>query len=63
MTYIPEEFKDLSIKDDVCPVYTYLENLYLYKYINVAKEVRLFDLSFAGRIVIEAYKQYMSLRK
>ena len=63
MVYIPPEYNDLTIRDNVCPVYTYLENVYAYQYINVASKLLATQLSFPGRIAVEVYNNYMGLKK
>ncbi len=63
MVYIPPEYNDITIRDNVCPVYTYLENLYIYQYIKQASKLPPTQLTYTGRIVIETYDNYMGLKK
>ena len=63
MTYVIPEFQDITFTDNICPVYTYLENLYLYEYINIAKTMSLKELSGLGRFVIQVYTNYQALKK
>lgn len=61
-TYTIPEFKDINMRQDLCPVYTYLENVYIYQFINIAKTMTLDKLSFCGREVVTIYNNYMHLR-
>lgn len=56
-------FQDVKLVSDVCPVYVYLQNIHLYEYINMAKNMSPLELSFPGRAVIEIYNRYMSLKE
>ena len=63
MTYVIPEFQDISIQDTICPVHTYLENVYIYEYLNIAKTIPLHQLSCLGRLVVSTYQNYMALKK
>lgn len=63
MIYTIPEFQDISLTDDVCPIYTYLNNVYIYEYINIAKNIPLHQLSNIGRFVITIYNNYNALKK
>lgn len=54
---------DIEMISRVCPVYTYLENVYMYQYLNIAKNIPSHQLSFLGRFVVQTYEYYQSTKK
>jgi hypothetical protein len=61
--YVAPFFQDVKLVSDVCPVYVYLENIHLYEYLNMAKRMSPLELSYPGRVVIDVYNRYMSLKE
>lgn len=62
-TWTIPEISDLSINSKVCPVYTYLENIEVYRYVNQASKMLLNEQTFNGRHVIEVYENYQAMRE
>ena len=62
-TWTIPEINDLSIFSDVCPVYTYLENVEIYKYVNQARNLPLNQQTFLGRQVIDIFNNYQAMKQ
>lgn len=61
--YVAPYFQDtINLRSDVCPIHTYLENIQLYEYLNIAKNISPIELSFPGRCVVDTYNSYMALK-
>ena len=61
--YIAPYFQDTkNLRQNECPVHTYLENINIYEYINIVKNESVLNLSFPGRCVLETYNSFMSLK-
>ncbi len=62
-TWTIPEISDLSITSKICPVFTYLDNIEFYKYVNQSIKTALNEQTFLGRQVIEYYNNYQAMRE
>ena len=61
--YIAPYFQDTkNLRQNECPVYTYLENIHIYEFINIAKNESMLNIGFQGRCVLDVYHSFMNLK-
>lgn len=61
--YIAPYFQDTkNLRQNECPVYTYLENLHIYEFINTAKNIDPTIISFPGRCVLDIHRKFFALK-